>query len=380
VEPLAKRSAGGGLVGRFLLPSERLVTVRASATGTWHDRSFGDDHDQDLRGFALAEATLSGTNRGHTWVAGIALQRDWYRSRDLSFFDFTHFVPASFVQDEYAVSEHLAVSASARIDFDDEHGSFFNPLVSALVRPGGAWNVRLSAGTGYSAPVPFTEETSVVGLWRVLPLRDLEPERARTSSLDVGWSTSGFELNGTLFQSEVSDPLVLSDSAVQPGSFEIANASRPTDTWGSELLARFTSGPQQVIVSYTFTHSTEADPLGPARREVPLTPGHAGEIAWIREKESRGRAGLELSYTGRQSLEHDPYRETSPSYVELNALAELRHGETRFFVNALNLTNVRQTRFDPLVLPARATDGRWTTDVWAPLEGRVFNAGVRLEF
>jgi len=113
---------------------------------------------------------------------------------------------------------------------------------------------------------------------------------------------------------------------------------------------------------------------------VPLTPRHAGEIAWIWEKESRGRAGLELSYTGRQSLEHDPYRETSPSYVELNALAELRLGETRFFVNALNLTDVRQTRYNPLVLPARAPDGRWTTDVWAPLEGRVFNAGVRLEF
>ncbi len=379
-ERLHTRRFDGGLVGRFLLPSERLVTVRASVAGTWHDRGFGDDHDQELRGYALAEATLSGTHRGHTWVVGSALQRDSYRSRDLSTFDFTHFVPAAFVQDEYAVFEHFAVSGSGRVDFDDEHGTFFNPLVAALVRPGGGWSVRLSAGTGYSAPGPFTEETSVIGLWRVLPLRDLKPERARTSSLDVGWSTPGLELNGTLFLSEVSRPLVLSDSSVQPGSFEIANASKPTETWGSELLSRFTTGPQQVIVTYTYTYSTEADPLGPARREVPLTPRHIGEVAWIWEKESRGRAGLELSYTGRQSLEHDPYRKTSPSYVELNALAELRLGETRFFVNALNLTDVRQTRYDPLVLPARAPDGRWTTDVWAPLEGRVFNAGVRLEF
>ena len=333
-----------------------------------------------MRGFALAELSLSGINRGHTWVAGTALQRDLYRSRDLPSFDFTHVVPALFAQDEYAVGEHLGVSASSRLDFDDEHGTFFSPLVSALVRPGRAWNVRLSAGTGYSPPVPFTEETSVVGLWRVLPLRGAKPERAKTSSLDIGWSTRGFEINGTLFLSEVSDPLVLRDSAAQPGSFEIANAPEATRTFGSELLARFTAGPEQVIVTYTYTHSTEADPFGAARREVPLTPRHAGEIAWIWERESRGRVGLELSYTGRQSLEHDPYRETSPMYVELNALAELRLGETRLFVNAVNLTNVRQTHFDPLVLPARAPDGRWTTDVWAPLEGRVFNAGVRLEF
>ena len=48
--------------------------------------------------------------------------------------------------------------------------------------------------------------------------------------------------------------------------------------------------------------------------------------------------------------------------------------------NAVNLTNVRQTRYDPLLLPAREPDGRWTTDVWAPLEGRIFNAGVKMEF
>jgi len=52
----------------------------------------------------------------------------------------------------------------------------------------------------------------------------------------------------------------------------------------------------------------------------------------------------------------------------------------RIFVNAVNLTNVHQTHFDPLELPAQEPDGRWTTDVWAPLGGRVFNAGVKIEF
>ena len=145
-------------------------------------------------------------------------------------------------------------------------------------------------------------------------------------------------------------------------------------------MARLAAGPLEVIATHTYLHSTEADPSGAGRCEVPLTPRHAGEIAWILEKESRGRVGLELSYTGRQRLEHDPYRHDSRPYVELSALAELRLKETSLFVNAVNLTNVRQTRFDPLVLPARAPDGRWTTDVWAPLEGRVFNAGARLEF
>jgi iron complex outermembrane receptor protein len=32
------------------------------------------------------------------------------------------------------------------------------------------------------------------------------------------------------------------------------------------------------------------------------------------------------------------------------------------------------------VRPAQGADGRWTVDGWAPLDGRVFNGGLRLEF
>ena len=64
----------------------------------------------------------------------------------------------------------------------------------------------------------------------------------------------------------------------------------------------------------------------------------------------------------------------------MGLLAERRFGPARFFINFENFTNVRQTKHDPLVLPARAADGRWTTDAWAPLEGRVVNGGVRITF
>ena len=52
----------------------------------------------------------------------------------------------------------------------------------------------------------------------------------------------------------------------------------------------------------------------------------------------------------------------------------------RLFINGENLTGVRQTRWDPLLRPTRAADGRWTVDAWAPLEGRNINGGVRVRF
>ena len=50
----------------------------------------------------------------------------------------------------------------------------------------------------------------------------------------------------------------------------------------------------------------------------------------------------------------------------------------RLFVNAENLTNFRHTHDARLVLPTRGSGGRWTSDAWAPLEGFVVNAGVKL--
>ena len=57
-----------------------------------------------------------------------------------------------------------------------------------------------------------------------------------------------------------------------------------------------------------------------------------------------------------------------------------RFGKVRVFVNAENLLDVRQTRDEPIVLPARRPDGGWTVDAWAPLDGRVVNGGIRVVF
>jgi len=98
------------------------------------------------------------------------------------------------------------------------------------------------------------------------------------------------------------------------------------------------------------------------------------------EKEDVGRVGVEWYFTGRQRLEENPYRAVSEPYMILGLLAEKQFGRFRLFVNGENLTGVRQTRWDPLLRPTRAVDGRWTVDAWAPLEGRNINGGLRVRF
>jgi iron complex outermembrane receptor protein len=136
-----------------------------------------------------------------------------------------------------------------------------------------------------------------------------------------------------------------------------------------------------VIVTYSYTSSTEEDPETPGqRREVPLTPDHVGSLNVLWENEEAGRVGLEVYSTGRQALEDNPYRSEGRPYVLFGLFGEKRFGRVRAFVNVENIGNVRQTDFDPMVRSSRAPDGRWTVDAWAPLDGFVANAGVRVAF
>jgi hypothetical protein len=59
--------------------------------------------------------------------------------------------------------------------------------------------------------------------------------------------------------------------------------------------------------------------------------------------------------------------------------ASSRLGTVHLFLNAPNLTNVRQTHWEPLIRPRPGTGGNPITDVWAPLDGRTVNAGLRVE-
>ena len=85
-------------------------------------------------------------------------------------------------------------------------------------------------------------------------------------------------------------------------------------------------------------------------------------------------------FTGEQRLDANPYRSRSEPFGMVSVLGEHPFGRWRLFVTAENLTDVRQTSWDPIARPARDVDGRWTVDAWAPLRGRAFNGGIRVSF
>jgi iron complex outermembrane receptor protein len=379
-EELGTRRVDGGVVGRLLV-GNRVVSIRGSAMTQSHRHQFGAILENDRTGTWFGEASLGATSHGHTWTAGSAIQADRYRSREVSRFNYTYVAPGFFAQDEYSFGSLATLSASGRLDLHSEYGAFFSPRLSALLRFPYRFTVRVSTGTGVFAPTPFTEETETVGLTNVAPLKDLKPERAWSASSDLGWTSPHVDVNGTIFSSIIRHPVGIRPSLSGTAqSIEIVNAGEPTRTTGSELLARIRAGEFNFVLSHTFTHSTEIDLEEVRRRVVPLTPHQTAgfDAAW--NKEGRMRVGFEVYYTGRQQLDDDPFRKEGSPYWIFGLLIERRIGAFRLFINGEDLSNVRQTRFSPLVRPTRHFDGRWTVDAWAPIEGRIINGGFRLSF
>ena len=374
VEALDTRRFDVGVVGQTLVAKQYVVVGRFSLARQHHDHQFGEIIERDQHESTFAELTIRGARGPNTWVGGIAMEREAYRPRDVAVFGYTFTVPGIFVQDDIDVSQWLSLSASGRLDHHSTYGTFFSPRFSALVRSG-AWNSRLSLGTGFFGSSPLTEETEAAGLSRLKIPRPLLAEEGRSASLDVGRTDGPRSYTLTLFRSQVNHPIHVEQTAQ---GLTLTNLAEPTLNIGLEGLATWRQAPYSVTTTYTYVRAREA--MNGAREDVPLTPRHSVGVVGMWERENVGRLGVEWYYTGVQQLEHNPYRDRSEPYFVLGLLAERQVGHIRLFINGENLNDVRQTRFDPLIRPTRAGDGRWTVDAWAPLEGRNINGGIRFLF
>ncbi len=373
LEALDTRRYDVGASGQTLWKGRYVITARGALAWQRHDHVFGQTRERDAHDTAFAEVAVRGAAGRHTWVAGTAYERSVYDPRDVPQFAYTHQVPGVFVQDDVDLASWLAVSASGRVDRHNTFGWFVSPRLAALVRASG-WTSRVSVGQGFFAATPLTEETEAAGLAGLRITRPLEPERGRTASLDLTRTVGPGTYTVTAFASRVTDPIAVK----REEEYAIVNEDLASTNRGVELLATIRRGSFAATSTYTYVRSAEE--AGTGRQDAALTPRHSAGLVGMWEPEGVGRVGLELYYTGRQRLDVNPYRTESTPYLIVGLLVERRVGPARVFLNAENLTDVRQTRHDPLLRQTPSADGRWAVDGWAPLDGRVVNAGIRFRF
>ena len=120
--PAVRRGAGHAPLRRRRHRRRRCVdgryvlTARGAAAWQRHDHSFGEIVERDRHDTAFAEA---GAPRGagrHTWVAGVAYERDDFDPPDTPQFAYTFNVPGIFAQDDVDLRRGCRCRSGARVD------------------------------------------------------------------------------------------------------------------------------------------------------------------------------------------------------------------------------------------------------------------------
>ena len=375
-EGLTGQRADAGLTLRLPRGDSGHVAARLALSTNGRERVFGSgpiERDRISTGFA--EVTRVTRTARSTVVIGAAVQADAYHNKLKPAFDHDWWTPGLFVTADREMGP-ITVSASVRGDQHPEEGFMLTERLALLARPAKDWSLRVSVGTGFAAPAPMTEEVEAIGL-RAIEVSPLDAERSVGGMVDVSGRVLSIEVLLTGYLSSIDGPIQLVDLGSPSHTGALRNAAGSTRVGGAEGAAVWRFGDNKFLLSYGYARGSRTDAETGEREPVPMLNRHrvGGDLMF--EKPGVYRVGIEGIYYGRQELDHSSLRSQSRPYVYAMAIAVRQFGPLEIVANFENLLDVRQTKYEPLVHSAPAAGGRWTTDVWAPLEGFMANVALR---
>jgi iron complex outermembrane receptor protein len=125
---------------------------------------------------------------------------------------------------------------------------------------------------------------------------------------------------------------------------------------------------------YTYTDAFLKN--GDSERALILTPQHSikGDLLFV--EDNKWRIGWDYEYKSGQLLSNEL---ESRSLFTTGIVVERTIDNFVIFLNAENFTDTRQTRYEALQDAEDPYDTPQFTDVWAPLDGFFFNAGLKIK-
>lgn len=281
----------------------------------------------------------------------------------------------AYVQDTVDLTPRLALEAGFRLDATKSYGAFALPKVSLLYRFSDRFTTRIGYGLGYKTPSVFTEDAEELLFKNVIGIGDtLKAERSRGGTVDFNYrGTIGekfaYSINQMFFHTRIGDPLVLEPTA--SGFYRYINETSPIVSRGFETNLKMTYGIAKLFLGYTFTDA-KADYIG-GTKTMPLIPKSRINSSLVFEKAENFKGGVEAYYSSSQTLSD---RTRTPVFTEIGLYFEKIFPKFSIFVNAENLTDVRQSRYGPVVFPPYTAPT--FAEIYTHLEGRTFNGGIKI--
>lgn len=329
---------------------------------------------------SFSEASYSFGSQKSSWLIGANFYSDQFKEGDLRTDDrsYEQNTFGAFIQQDLKINEQWGLESGFRLDYNDDYGWFALPRVALLYKASSKLSYRLGGGLGYKAPSIFTEDTERQAFrnLQAFNLNDLDAERSYGGNFDINYKTAlgdewTFSLNQLFYYTRLTKPVLLQEN-VGAGTFFFENASGPVRTQGMETNMKLTYKDFKFFLNYALI-DTELQYTSD-NIQKPLTAKHNIGAVLVYEQHGKWRIGLESYYTGRQF--RNDLSKTKDFWI-LGFMVLRKFEKISFYANFENFNDTRQSCFEPLNLGNSMNPE--ALDVWAPLDGYIFNGGIILE-
>ena len=366
--------------------------------GGEHDHEHGDDHG----------AGHNASRWANSWVAGINLWTDQFDGTTANPTDAKSTIAGVFIQNTTTLTEQFSAETGLRADFVDpasfDKRWFLLPRISLLYRFNPAWSMRLGGGLGYKLPDIFTDEAENRAFRNVLPPDPAQVKAEESAGIngDLNFRTilpgeTVLRVNQLFYFTHLDNPIILtrdgniaqgeltqdsnfaqdseltqdSDFAQDDNLYRFGNLDGSVRSRGIETNIALIRGPVKLFLGYTYVDARRQE--AGQSVQVPMNSPHQASAVLMIEEHGDYRFGLESYYYSPQARNEDSSGE---GYTIFGVMVEKTWDWFTVFVNFENLFDTRQTRFETIYTGMREQPS--FRDIYAPLEGRYINAGVKI--
>ena len=322
-------------------------------------------------------------NERTDWVFGLNAQTDDFKqlgniSADRKL-NYTNTTLGVFAQNTFNISAKFITESGLRLDYTNHNHFFALPRMSLLYKINPKWSSRIGGGLGYKMPTVFSEDSEERAFRNILPLNFdvLKPERSYGANADIDYKTFLFDelffsINQMFFYTIIQKPLILNE-IVGTDNYAFANANGKINTKGFETNIKLRYDDISCLLGYSYTDAVRN--FDGTKTINPLTAKHRINANLMYEIDDKLRIAYELFYISPQNLSTG---ERVRDYWIMGVSVEYMFKFLSLFANFENFTDTRQSRWGAMY--TGSMQNPQFTEIYAPTDGFIANAGFRLRF
>jgi len=327
---------------------------------------------------SFTELNYVQTGKRTSWVAGVNLITDEFTAQPPeSSLNYNQTTFGAFAQNTFKAASWFSLESGLRIDDNKPapsqpaDGIFILPRITGLFKINNQLTSRIGGGLGYKMPSLFNDQSEQEGYQHIEPLNigNTQAEQSYGFNGDVNYrgalGNALLSVNQLFFYTKVNHALILQNNA-------FINAPGFLSSQGAETNIKLTMDELGFYLGYTYTDA-KLHNNGQISPQT-LTPKNRVSFDSTYEIENSFRFGAESFYTGPQLLSDGT---TGRGYITFGLLVQKMWKHLDIFINGENLTDRRQTRWGNIY--TGSITNPVFSDLYAPLDGVVVNAGVRLK-